>query len=57
MTVRELLNKVDSVELTEWLALWNLEVEEAKQAALAAKAAAKERELRRRRGGRWRGNR
>jgi len=55
--VRELLNKVDSVELTEWLALWNLEVEEAKQAALAAKAAAKERELRRRRGGRWRGNR
>lgn len=41
MTVRELLGRIDSVELSEWMALYHLEAEDEKRRALRAKAAGK----------------
>tara|TARA_R110002110_G_scaffold115958_10_gene287252 strand:+ start:3647 stop:3802 length:156 start_codon:yes stop_codon:yes gene_type:complete len=41
MTVRELLARTDSVELSEWIALYQIEADEQKRQTLRAKAEAK----------------
>ena len=46
MTVKQLLSNLDSRELSEWIALNKMELDEKRQAELAAKAKAKETELR-----------
>ena len=43
MTVRELLARTDSVELSEWMALYRIENEDRKRQTLRAQAEAKNR--------------
>lgn len=39
MTVRELLSRISSRELAEWMAFYKLDMDDQRQAALEAKAA------------------
>ena len=52
MTVKQLLESMDSIEISEWMALTSLENKEAEQAKLDAKAKSLEEKARKNRGNR-----